>query len=158
MINWSKLMVAGSALFVSTRPSLNSVLGNMLSQSIWTLVVILVFFVRSIVQQLVVYETITIGIIKSKIFLSNWILFPEYVNESIEEKMSKTGELWQCLDCLWTTKNRTRLWEHIEAKHVQSAGYTCQICLKFCPSKRGLINHKARNHRGTANLNFSNCS
>jgi len=82
----------------------------------------------------------------------------EYVNECIEEKMSKIGELWQCLDCLWTTKNRTRLWEHIEAKHVQSAGYTCQICLKFCPSKRGLINHKARNHRGTANLHFSNCS
>lgn len=77
------------------------------------------------------------------------------INACIEEKMSKNGDVWQCLDCLWTTKNRTRLWEHIEAKHVQSPGYTCQLCYKFCPSKRGLINHKARNHRGAANLDFS---
>ena len=57
------------------------------------------------------------------LFLSDDVL-----NASIEQKMGKLEDLWQCLDCLWTTKNRTRLWEHIEAEHVQSPGYTCQLC------------------------------
>ena len=40
-----------------------------------------------------------------------------------DEKMEKLGDVWQCKDCLWETKYKTRLWEHVEAKHVQSSGY-----------------------------------
>jgi len=84
-----------------------------------------------------------------KLFL--FVEVAEDINFKIEQKMSKMDDVWQCMDCLWTTKNRTRLWEHIEAKHVQFLGYTCHLCFKFCPSKRGLINHKARNHRVISN-------
>ena len=41
----------------------------------------------------------------------------------ISEKMEKLGDVWQCKDCLWETKYKTRLWEHVEAKHVQYSGY-----------------------------------
>ena len=42
-----------------------------------------------------------------------------------DENMEKLGDVWQCKDCLWETKYKTRLWEHVEAKHVhvQSSGY-----------------------------------
>merc|ERR1719481_1789095 len=56
------------------------------------------------------------------------------INAVIDRKMSRTGELWQCLDCLWTSKHKNRLWEHIEAKHTNSVGYNCVLCQKFCPT------------------------
>ena len=66
----------------------------------------------------------------------------------ISEKMEKLGDTWQCRDCLWTTKYKTRLWEHVEAIHVQSHGYNCPFCAKFCPSKKAWINHKSKFHKG----------
>ena len=66
----------------------------------------------------------------------------------ISEKMEKLEDFWQCRDCLWTTKYKTRLWEHVEAIHVQSNGYNCPFCAKFCPSKKAWINHKSKFHKG----------
>ena len=65
--------------------------------------------------------------------------------------MGKLGDLWQCQDCLWTTRYKTRLWEHIEAKHVKSGGYSCPLCNKFCPSKNAWHLHKSRYHKGCWN-------
>jgi len=67
---------------------------------------------------------------------------------AIAQKMGKLGDLWQCQDCLWTTRYKTRLWEHIEAKHVKSGGYSCPLCNKFCPSKNAWHLHKSRYHKG----------
>jgi len=62
--------------------------------------------------------------------------------------MVKLGDFWQCKVCLWETKHKTRLWEHIEAKHVQSAGYSCPFCSKFCSSKNAWKQHKSKFHSG----------
>lgn len=70
------------------------------------------------------------------------------LEDQISEKMEKLGDTWQCRDCLWTTKYKTRLWEHVEAIHVQSHGYNCPFCAKFCPSKKAWINHKSKFHKG----------
>ena len=70
---------------------------------------------------------------------------------AIAQKMGKLGDLWQCQDCLWTTRYKTRLWEHIEAKHVKSGGYSCPLCNKFCPSKNAWHLHKSRYHKGCWN-------
>jgi len=70
--------------------------------------------------------------------------------EAVAQKMSKTGDGWQCQDCLWTTKYKTRLWEHIEAKHVQSGGYNCAMCSKFCSTKHAFHIHKSRYHKGVS--------
>ena len=87
-----------------------------------------------------------------RVFLSNTsihlCLLDAELETAIAQKMGKLGELWQCQDCLWTTRYKTRLWEHIEAKHVKSGGYTCPLCNKFCPSKNAWHLHKSRYHKG----------
>ena len=65
------------------------------------------------------------------------------LDAAIAPKMGKLGDLWQCQDCLWTTRYRTRLWEHIEAKHVKSGGYNCPLCSIFAPPRMLGTNTKA---------------
>jgi len=69
------------------------------------------------------------------------------LDNEIVTHMQKNGAAWQCVTCGWETKLRARLWEHVEANHVQTNGYSCPICEKFCPSKNALKVHKSRNHR-----------
>ena len=78
------------------------------------------------------------------IFLSS----PEHLDNEIGQHMQKLefGN-WRCAICGWETKARARLWEHIESSHVQTNGYTCDICEKFCPSKNAFKVHKTRYHR-----------
>ena len=61
--------------------------------------------------------------------------------------MVKTGGVWQCDSCGWETKFKTRLSEHVEAKHMQTSGYNCPLCAKFCSTKNALKIHKTRNHK-----------
>jgi len=69
------------------------------------------------------------------------------LDNEVVAHMLKTGSGWQCITCGWETKLRARLWEHVEANHVQTSGYLCPICQKLCPSKNALKVHKSRNHR-----------
>merc|ERR1711936_1076410 len=62
----------------------------------------------------------------------------ECLDSQIEQHMTKTGADWHCLTCGWQTSNRSRLWEHVEATHVHTTGYSCQICDKFCATKNAL--------------------
>jgi len=71
----------------------------------------------------------------------------EALNSEIVTQMQKSGGLWECLSCGWQTKIRARLWEHVESNHVQSSGYTCPVCMKFCPSKNAFKIHKTRYHK-----------
>ena len=36
------------------------------------------------------------------------------------------------------------MFQHVEAKHVQTEGYNCPLCQKFCPNSKSLKNHKSR--------------
>ena len=56
---------------------------------------------------------------------------------------------WQCGACGWETRTKTRLWEHVEAMHVSSAGHTCELCLRVCPSRNAYKVHKSRYHKNT---------
>ena len=67
--------------------------------------------------------------------------------EKILSYMMKNEQGWNCLSCGWITKNKTRLFVHVEAKHMPGDGYNCPICDKFCPSLNSLKAHKSRNHR-----------
>ncbi|XP_023340303.1 zinc finger and BTB domain-containing protein 14 isoform X7 [Eurytemora carolleeae] len=78
-----------------------------------------------------------------------------FANPGVEEHMQKTEAGWVCQACGWETRLKTRLWEHVEAKHVNTGGYTCPHCNKFCPSKNSLKAHVSRTHRGTPILNSS---
>jgi len=69
------------------------------------------------------------------------------LDNEVVAHMLKIGSGWQCITCGWETKLRARLWEHVEANHVQTSGYLCPICHTPCPSKNALKVHKSRKHR-----------
>ena len=54
---------------------------------------------------------------------------------------------WSCTDCDWKSKYKTRTFEHVEAMHVETGGYHCQFCDKFCKSFSALKMHKSRYHK-----------
>ena len=62
------------------------------------------------------------------------------------------------MTCGWHSKFKTRLNEHVEAKHVETGGYSCPLCGKFCSSKNALKLHKSKYHRDSVGLstNFWN--
>ena len=76
------------------------------------------------------------------------------IDQAVVSQMQKCGAAWQCLACGWETPKRARLWEHVEANHVETNGYSCPICEKFCPSKNALKVHKSRNHKSAGTFQF----
>jgi len=75
------------------------------------------------------------------------------VDSVLHAKMSKTaaGE-WQCNDCYRTSRFKTNILEHIEATHVETAGYNCHICLKFYKNRHSLRNHMNLKHKELKNI------
>ena len=51
-----------------------------------------------------------------------------------------------CSDCDYTTKYSTTLARHIEAKHVTTPGFQCNICQQYCPTSNSLMSHQYRKH------------
>jgi len=76
------------------------------------------------------------------------------IDQAVLAQMQKNGGVWQCLTCGWEAKIKTRLFEHVEAKHVETNGYSCPICGKFCSSQKGLKNHKFKYHRNAGAIQF----
>lgn len=62
-------------------------------------------------------------------------------------KMAKTGSLWICQECGYSNTRRINMFEHIEAKHVDSPGYYCPHCYKHCKTKYALNTHRSRYHK-----------
>jgi len=54
---------------------------------------------------------------------------------------------FSCRLCGYEANKRQRITYHVEAKHMESPGYECDICQKFCPTKNALCIHKSRFHR-----------
>jgi len=71
----------------------------------------------------------------------------------IQSKMSKNTEgEWQCNDCFKTSKVKTNIFEHIEAAHVESPGYECEICYKVYRTRNSFRKHKNVNHKAVTNV------
>ena len=70
------------------------------------------------------------------------------IQQAIEENLSKleTG-MWVCHSCDFTSKSKQRAFEHYEAKHLTTSGYSCPLCNKFCPTSSSLRNHNDRHHK-----------
>eukprot|EP00092_Neocalanus_flemingeri_P083269 GFUD01104485.1.p1 GENE.GFUD01104485.1~~GFUD01104485.1.p1 ORF type:complete len:350 (-),score=73.99 GFUD01104485.1:271-1320(-) len=67
--------------------------------------------------------------------------------ELIRSKMvSLGGGKWQCAVCSHVTKS-TNLYYHIESKHVQVSGYSCNICGKFCKGRNSYNVHMSTYHK-----------
>jgi len=63
----------------------------------------------------------------------------------IESKMINLGgSQWQCTVCSQVMK-KTNLVLHIESKHIgHAAGFSCDVCGKFCSTRKALTIHKSR--------------
>ena len=66
---------------------------------------------------------------------------------AIDAKMTRWEGQFVCTDCDYSTKNSSDLRRHIEAKHVQTAGWECSVCNKFCPTKNAYEIHFRRYHK-----------
>jgi len=53
-------------------------------------------------------------------------------------RLNEDGTIYVCLSCGYKARSRRTVFEHIESKHVQSAGYTCGVCSKFCKTRNAL--------------------
>ena len=61
--------------------------------------------------------------------------------------MVRTEEgLWQCCFCGRASRVKTNIFEHIEATHVETPGYNCDVCAKPCRTRNALRAHKHREH------------
>ena len=69
------------------------------------------------------------------------------LDQQISEKMVKDAMGWHCTDCDYKTKFNSNLYEHIESRHIDQPGYSCDICSKFCKTRNALRNHKFRLHK-----------
>ena len=67
-------------------------------------------------------------------------------NSEILQKMRKTEGGWSCCECNFMS-SKSRVWEHVESKHMNLGGYTCDLCHKYCPTASSLRNHNDRYHK-----------
>ena len=81
-------------------------------------------------------------------FCINWhYSCSDELKEAIKQRMVKQYDgTWGCSECDFVTKYQATLTNHIEAKHLQSDGYSCQYCNKFCPTKNALKCHVYQRH------------
>ena len=57
------------------------------------------------------------------------------------------GTVWKCTDCGYESKYKTNVTEHVESKHVTSAGVVCNFCSSMCVNRKALRNHIYKYHR-----------
>ena len=76
---------------------------------------------------------------------SDQIFISDDVEAAVWSQIGRSdGGSWTCLVCSYSTHHKTNMFQHVEAKHVQTGGYHCPLCQKFCPNSKSLKNHKSR--------------
>ena len=81
----------------------------------------------------------------------SWILLTYVITLEVTEQvtmlMEKVHNVWKCRACSYENTRKTNVFEHVEAKHVESSGYNCTICGQFCRTISAYKGHFKRNHR-----------
>ncbi|XP_023319995.1 protein abrupt isoform X29 [Eurytemora carolleeae] len=71
----------------------------------------------------------------------------DFVDVEIQRRMIKLVDgRFQCSDCYFISSHNSTMKCHIESKHLETSGYSCNICNKFCPTRNALKCHKYRIH------------
>ena len=72
----------------------------------------------------------------------------EELDDLIKSKIiGNTGIGFQCADCNYATQSKRNMFNHIESRHVTSAGVECWACAKVCPTREALRKHMSRDHK-----------
>lgn len=62
-------------------------------------------------------------------------------------RMTKADNTWQCVECPYSSKNRTSVVSHIQGKHLEGfGGYVCKICGGNSGTYCGFEKHMSRQH------------
>jgi len=57
------------------------------------------------------------------------------------------GKAWQCAQCGYSTRRKSDLKDHIDAKHIERDPLPCTQCDMICPNKKSLKNHMYKHHK-----------
>ena len=52
----------------------------------------------------------------------------------------------QCLSCPYYSSTKATLRQHIEAKHIDTGGFSCSVCNKICSTRHAFKIHRLRYH------------
>jgi len=79
-------------------------------------------------------------------------LSEELVNERIVKVMDEKGfTKWQCGECLYSSKYKSNVTQHVSVKHLQLNDVVrCQYCGQECPTKNALRSHIWRLHKANS--------
>ena len=72
----------------------------------------------------------------------------------VSSLMERVDKMWSCLACQYQSNRKTNLFEHVEAKHIQSTGYNCQDCGTFCKTYSAYRSHVKRLHPKAQAINW----
>ena len=76
------------------------------------------------------------------------ISVPGAIRDAIKQYMVKIDEgHWGCNSCDFTSNRASSVSVHVEAKHLYTEGFLCNICSKHCPTRNSLNIHKFRYHK-----------
>jgi hypothetical protein len=67
----------------------------------------------------------------------------------IESKMGRDHPRgsWRCVDCQYESPNKGDVRNHIEAKHVDTFGTSCDLCGVVTKTRKAMKMHKIRQHK-----------
>ncbi|XP_023319847.1 protein tramtrack, beta isoform isoform X11 [Eurytemora carolleeae] len=68
-------------------------------------------------------------------------------DEDISTKLGKLEGQWTCFVCEYTSKYKSHVIEHVEAKHVDHPPYICGICGKNFKARNGYRQHFVKYHK-----------
>jgi len=66
------------------------------------------------------------------------------IDSLIQSLLIKTDNKWHCVECLYESKNKHHVLEHIECKHITQIGYNCSACGKFLKNRIAARFHEKR--------------
>ncbi len=68
------------------------------------------------------------------------------LDKMINSLLGRSGPAWFCKACGKETFNKSNIKNHVEAHHVESAGFACSQCSFVCKTRYSLYFHKKRIH------------
>ena len=71
----------------------------------------------------------------------------EFLNEIINTMIVRNASnTWQCTKCSYNSQRKENVTNHIEAKHMKTDGFNCDMCGKLHSTRNALRVHKIRTH------------
>jgi len=70
------------------------------------------------------------------------------IDHQIDKYVRNVGQDWVCSECGKSVRNRMTLRNHIEAQHILTPGFQCDICGFVSKTRHALRGHKDYNHKG----------